>query len=227
MLGITNVSNAPSIVLRGKIVSSWSNLPTTSGSTDYDMYQQGYTYYASISEAGTMENSIAEVTFSDTDAKSGNYAPICRTYAGEIRVYSKTNAPITIPLIVIHSTVETYNYTLDSGPVEGSTKAVMSGGVYSALANSDIVNVATGIRYIRNGNIIHLEWYNISIPSGMSKLAEGLIPKSVMFATGVIATSSLIVGGYCQIDRGKKTIEVYANNTYTHTYGSLIYITDE
>lgn len=133
MLGITNVSNAPSIVLRGKIVSSWSNLP--SSGTDSDMKTAGYTYYASITEEGTMENSIAEITFSDTDAKSGNYAPICRTYAGEIRVYSKVNTSITIPSIVIHSTVETYNYTLDSGPVEGSTKAVMSGGVYDALAN--------------------------------------------------------------------------------------------
>ena len=131
MFGITNSSNAPSVVLRGKIVSSWSELP--SSGTDSDMKTAGYTYYASISEAGTMENSIAEVTFSDTDAKSGNYAPICRTYAGEIRVYSKVNTTITIPSIVIHSTVETYNYTLDSGPVEGSTKAVMSGGVFTAL----------------------------------------------------------------------------------------------
>ena len=132
MLGITNVSNAPSIVLTNTSVSSWTALPSTG--TDSDMKTQGYTYYASIPCNGISADTIAEVTFSEANAKSGNYASTCRTYANEIRVYSKVNTAITIPSIIVHSIVETY-YTLDNAPTSGSTKAVTSGGVFS-MANA-------------------------------------------------------------------------------------------
>lgn len=131
MLGITNVSNAPSIVLTNTSVSTWTALPSTG--TDSDMKTQGYTYYASIPCNGISANTIAEVTFSEANAKSGNYASTCRTYANEIRVYSKVNTAITIPSIIIHSIVESYYAVDNSPPTSGKTTAITSGAVYSSI----------------------------------------------------------------------------------------------
>lgn len=121
MLGITNVSNAPSIVLKDTVVSTW-----TSGSYN------GYSYRGTIPISGVTADTIAEVTFSQAQAESGNYSSICTTYDGGLYVYSKVNTQITIPSIIIHSIVETY-YGMDNSPVSGSTKAVTSGGVYDAI----------------------------------------------------------------------------------------------
>lgn len=121
MLGITNVSNAPSIVLKDTVVSTW-----TSGSYN------GYSYRGTIPITGVTADTIAEVTFSQAQAESGNYSSVCTTYDGGLYVYSKVNTQITIPSIIIHSIVETY-YELDNSPVSGSTKAVTSGGVYTEL----------------------------------------------------------------------------------------------
>lgn len=121
MLGITNVSNAPSIVLKNTVVSSW-----TSGSYN------GYSYRGTIPISGVTADTIAEVTFSQAQADSGNYSSVCTTYDGGLYVYSKVNTTITIPSIIIHSIVETY-YEMDNSPMSGSTKAVTSGGVYNAL----------------------------------------------------------------------------------------------
>ena len=128
MLGITNVSNAPSVVLSNTSVSTWTALPSTG--TDSDMKTQGYTYYASIPCNGISANTIAEVTFSEANAKSGNYASTCRTYADEIRVYSKVNTAITIPSIIVHSIVESYYAVDNSPPTSGKTTAITSGAVY-------------------------------------------------------------------------------------------------
>ena len=121
MLGITNVSNAPSIVLKDTVVSTW-----TSGSYN------GYSYRCAIPITGVTENTIAEVTFSQAQAESGNYSSVCTTYDGGLYVYSKVNTQITIPSIIIHSIIESY-YDMDNAPTQGSTRAVTSGGVYSAL----------------------------------------------------------------------------------------------
>lgn len=145
MLGITNVSNAPSIVLTNTSVSTWTALPSTG--TDSDMKTQGYTYYASIPCNGISANTIAEVTFSEANAKSGNYASTCRTYANEIRVYSKVNTAITIPSIIVHSIVESYYAVDNSPPTSGKTTAITSGAVYTAIntVTTGTVTTASGI----------------------------------------------------------------------------------
>ena len=129
MLGITNVSNAPSVILKDTLVSPWYTLPSTG--TDSDMKTQGYTYYGTIAVSGVTENTFVEVTFSDAQSKSENYAPICRTYADEIRIYSKVNTTITVPTITVHSIVETYYGAADMNPpTSGKTTAISSGSVY-------------------------------------------------------------------------------------------------
>lgn len=131
MLGITNVSNAPSIVLKGTQVSDW-----TSGSYN------GYSYRGSIPITGVTDKMIAEVTFSQAQAESGNYSSVCTTYNGGLYIYAKVNTTIEIPSIIIHSIVESY-YELDNSPVSGSTKAVTSGGVYSAINSSYPITITS------------------------------------------------------------------------------------
>lgn len=61
----------------------------------------GYSYRCAIGLTGVTASMYAEVIFAAEDALSGNYAPICETYAGGVYVYSKVSTAITIPTIVI------------------------------------------------------------------------------------------------------------------------------
>jgi len=81
--GATIVSNVSA--------SSWSSNSTYSG----------YGYRCAIAISGVTASDVAEVVFSLVDATSGNYAPVCETYAGGVYVYSKVNTAITIPTIVV------------------------------------------------------------------------------------------------------------------------------
>lgn len=66
-----------------------------------DSLFSSYSYRAAIANADVTESMFAMVTFSPTEAMSGNYAPACQTYAGGIYIYSKVNTAITIPTIAI------------------------------------------------------------------------------------------------------------------------------
>lgn len=66
-----------------------------------DSLFSSYSYRAAIANANVTESMFAMVTFSPTEAMSGNYAPACQTYAGGIYIYSKVNTAITIPTIAI------------------------------------------------------------------------------------------------------------------------------
>ena len=159
MLGITNVSNAPSIVLKDTIAGD--NLkPWVSGSYN------GYSYRCAIPITGVTADTIAEVTFSQAQAESGNYSSICTTYDGGLYVYSKVNTQITIPSIIVHSIVESY-YELENSPMSGSTKAITSGGVYDAL--NTITSGSSGsvqCRWYRIGCVVVVEVKGLAVTSG-------------------------------------------------------------
>lgn len=63
-----------------------------------------YAYRANITNASVTADMHATVVFSDEDAATGDYAPICQTHSGGVYVYSKENKAITIPTIVIDTT---------------------------------------------------------------------------------------------------------------------------
>lgn len=63
-----------------------------------------YAYRANIANASVTANMHATVVFSDEDAATGEYSPICQTHSGGVYVYSKENKAITIPTIVIDTT---------------------------------------------------------------------------------------------------------------------------
>ena len=62
-----------------------------------------YPYRASVALPPITALSFVEIVFSPTDASSGNFAPVCDTYAGGIYLYAKAvpDAAITIPTIVV------------------------------------------------------------------------------------------------------------------------------
>lgn len=62
-----------------------------------------YPYRASIALPSITAVSFVEIVFSPADATSGNFAPVCDTYAGGVYLYAKAvpDAAITIPTIVV------------------------------------------------------------------------------------------------------------------------------
>ena len=62
-----------------------------------------YPYRASVALPPITAVSFVEIVFSPTDATSGNFAPVCDTYAGGVYLYAKAvpDAAITIPTIVV------------------------------------------------------------------------------------------------------------------------------
>lgn len=62
-----------------------------------------YSYRASITLPTITALSFVEIVFSPADATSGNFAPVCDTYAGGVYLYAKAvpDAAITIPTIIV------------------------------------------------------------------------------------------------------------------------------
>ena len=230
MLGITNVSNAPSVVLSNTTISTWTALPSTG--TDSDMKTQGYTYYASIPCNGISANTIAEVTFSEANAKSGNYASTCRTYADEIRVYSKVNTAITIPSIIVHSIVETY-YTVDnSPPTSGKTTAITSGAVYDALKPVEITgltftDVTGNIKAYRSGNIVQICLAGASITaSNETYIVSGLPKAKYNSAMYLVDWSSGTHAGLLSMMTGGTQLRRYGSGNVGNIWITFTYMVD-
>ena len=60
-----------------------------------------FPYKCAIAMSGVTANDVAWVTFGVDEALSGDYAPVCDTYAGGVYLYSSKNTSITVPNITI------------------------------------------------------------------------------------------------------------------------------
>ena len=62
-----------------------------------------FPYRAAVACTGVTAAMFAEVVLSPADATSGNFAPVCDTYAGGVYLYAKAvpDAAITIPTIIV------------------------------------------------------------------------------------------------------------------------------
>ena len=60
-----------------------------------------FAYEASIAIPGVLSTHFANVAYSLADAYSTNFAPICETYDGGVKIYSKTNTEIIIKTIIV------------------------------------------------------------------------------------------------------------------------------
>ena len=73
----------------------------TASSWVSDTTYADYGYKCTIALTGVTANDVAEVVFGVAEATSGDYAPICETYAGGVYLYSKVNTAITVPTITV------------------------------------------------------------------------------------------------------------------------------
>lgn len=62
---------------------------------------EDYAYQCDVACAGVTADDYAEVVFNLTESVSGDYAPLCETLTDAVRIYSKSDATITIPTIIV------------------------------------------------------------------------------------------------------------------------------
>lgn len=79
------------LTFTNKTVSSWVS----------DTTYSDYSYRCAITLSGVTASDYANVIFNMTEATSGDYAPLCETYAGGVYIWSKSNSTITIPVITV------------------------------------------------------------------------------------------------------------------------------
>ena len=92
-----------------------------------------FPYRATVTVSGVTTSTYAEVTYTEDQATSLNFATFCDTDNGKIYLYSRTNVgTVTIPTISIG--MDYSDITIDATPTSGSGNAVSSGGVYTALS---------------------------------------------------------------------------------------------
>lgn len=118
----------------------------------------GFPYRADVVQLDVTADMYAAVTYSNTDAASGNYAPSCQTHDGGIYLYSKTNTAITVPSIMVNSTLSYFDidYSLgdsthpiyvENGKFKASTVPIQKGITISASAPTGGVDGDIWIQY--------------------------------------------------------------------------------
>lgn len=147
-------------------VSSW----------DADATYPDYPYKGTISLAGVDGTMGAEVTFSNDQAISGNYSPICNTTNDAVEIWSKVNTSITIPTIKIYKN----GYVNLNG---SSNYMPQSGGNFTGAISVNSVPVLT------QSNVVYsypISTGSVSVPSGVAtQVGTITVPKG----TNVIQTT--------------------------------------
>lgn len=77
-----------------------TNVSVTENSWVADSTYSGYAYKADVTIAGVTSDYFADVCFSNANALSGYYAPVCESGNGYVRLYSTVQQAITIPSII-------------------------------------------------------------------------------------------------------------------------------
>lgn len=80
------------LVFTSKTCSTWAS----------DSTYSDFAYKGTIVLSGVTASDVAEVVFSPDDALSGDFAPVCQTYAGGVYIWSTGNSSVTVPLILVH-----------------------------------------------------------------------------------------------------------------------------
>lgn len=89
----TDLANPSSAIKVTNVALATSNFVSDSTYSDY-------AYRGSAAITGVTSDMTPTVTFSMTDAVSGNYSPIAETYNGGVYIYAKVNTAITIESIL-------------------------------------------------------------------------------------------------------------------------------
>ena len=89
--GVYDAINTKHVVVSNVTASSWVE----------DTTYSDYGYRCALSVTGVTASDVAEVIFGVAEATSGDYAPVCQTYAGGVYIYSKVNTSITVPTVMV------------------------------------------------------------------------------------------------------------------------------
>lgn len=116
-----------------------------------------YPYKGTINITGVTDADGVEVTFSNADATSGNYSPVCATFNGGVYIWSKTqDTSIIIPTICIYGrsnedlSGEFPYLSLEGGTVRGDvtvTGDLIANGKKVAWEYEDIQGTTTANGY--------------------------------------------------------------------------------
>lgn len=79
----------------------FTNVAANTANWVVDTTYAGYGYKCDLTLAGVTATMIAEIILGHAQAVSGNYSPICESGSGIVTIYSKVNATITIPTILV------------------------------------------------------------------------------------------------------------------------------
>ena len=198
------------------------------------MYQQGYRYYCAIPVTGATANMMGEVTFGDADARSGNFAPICRTYTDQLRIYSKISTTASNVTVMVKSIIENI-FEMDATPTSGSTNPITSGGVYTALAGKQntiteptLLKDNCGIKVYRWGQIVlvSVRDYNHG-NTAVHDIFTGM-PTIVAYVLGPLSNGSSQADGMIWIDPGySKTVLRAQQLSMGSHWGTMVYITSD
>ena len=102
--------NTTSIGTKGNAdITTKTNTTVATTAWADDTTYADFPFRASIPITGCTASHKPDVTFKLTDAMSGNYAPVCESYAGGIYIYAaaKPTATLTIPTILLLKEKET------------------------------------------------------------------------------------------------------------------------
>lgn len=147
-----------------------------------------------INLTGVKGTDGVEVTFSNADATSGNYSPICNTVANGVEIWAKAqDNGLVIP--TIHITT-------------GADVQLSGDDAYLPISGGNI----TGSLSVANNSVLTMAGGNIT---GNLSVANN----SVLTVAGGNITGSLSVGGSPVITRSN--INTYSGTGTTNSYGNL------
>lgn len=102
-LGLENHTHTPEDIGAQERFLCGRNQTIATSAWASDTTYADYPYRASVALPSITAVSFVEIVFSPADATSGNFAPVCDTYAGGVYLYAKAvpDAAITIPTIIV------------------------------------------------------------------------------------------------------------------------------
>lgn len=109
----------------------------------------GYSYKAQITVSGATKNDFAIVAFNQSDAVSGNFAPLSFSFEGYIEIWAKTipTASVTIPVVMI---------IVNGGAGRGITNA--TGGITAgSIVTENLAASAVETAKIKDGAVTRVK----------------------------------------------------------------------
>ena len=181
-------------------VSSW----------DADATYPDYPYKGTISLVGVDGTMGVEVTFSNDQAISGNYSPICNTTNDAVEIWSKVNTSITIPTIKIYKN----GYVNLNG---SSNYMPQSGGNFTGAITVESKSVPTGVRFATVvGTLNSNGWSSyVALPNGWSHANTRIIGYEINTATGIWRQ-----GDGIRTDADRQFVEISSSGVRAYSYSA-------